>query len=173
MLQRVAVRSTLALAAAIVGLLPIATAADHANIACHELVDAAQRGDIVAVKASLKAGVNPNCSSDDTPNGALCRAISGHHVATVKALLEAGADANARHHSGIPVLLMASGLLIGDPNAQIVHALLDSGAKVNAQQNEGGLTALEVWMTHADSTPGRQKVIKALKAAGGAFPDEL
>jgi ankyrin repeat protein len=91
-----------------------------------------------------------------TPQGDdLLRAAGMGDLARVKALLQAGADVNAKGEGGITALMLAS--LNG--RADIVRVLLDARAEVNASDKEG-FTALL-----AAAQYSHLEVVRALLAA--------
>ena len=57
----------------------------------------------------------------------------------LKALLEAGADVNAKNKDGVTPLMPAAG---SNPNPEVLKALLEAGADAKAKNNEGK-TALD------------------------------
>ena len=84
---------------------------------------------------------------------------------SVKALLDAGADVNAKDKEGHTVLMMtvkysAFGQGKGVEQYKIVQLLVDKGANVNAKQKDGH-TALKYARRH-----GLAQVIKILKQNG-------
>jgi ankyrin repeat protein len=85
------------------------------------------------------AGAAP---TEKDENRALWAAIRDGDSATAKALLEGGADANARDESGSTALMHA----VVNADIGMVRLLLDKGADVNAQ-NKSGATAL-LWGLH-------------------------
>ena len=76
---------------------------------------------------------------------------------TIRVLIEAGADVNARDLGGMTPLMFAS---YKSTTSVVVTLLIEAGADVNAKTN-GGKTAL----TYADYKDDTQ-VIRILKAAG-------
>lgn len=107
------------------------------------LCDAAYEGDIETVQGLLHRGVSPNVRDRDgeTP---LLLAATMCHAQVIDALIEAGADVNARNPVGTTVLARVI-MTIGDPmqmaakenlseenRRNIVEALLKAGANPNA-----------------------------------------
>lgn len=98
-----------------------------------QLVQAAERGDLNAVRALLRKGVK----ADPPERGAwtaLMSAAKGGHVEVVTALLAAGADPNAVtltiHAVAFTPLICAFESDSGN-NLQVIDALIASGARVN------------------------------------------
>lgn len=98
------------------------------------LADAALRGDVPRLRALLSQGVNPNARAvfvDYTP---LMWAASERHPEAVAALIEAGADVNARMKEGLTALGVT---VVGAelrPSASLATAvpLLSHGADIDA-----------------------------------------
>ena len=153
------------------------------------LVKAAMDDDFAAVKELIAAGVDVNIMDKGVGTTALAEAVGHGNREMVRALLNAGADVNARtggrqtalmrlgEHStaGLVWDLVAAGAEVnlkdneGDAalilaasldNVEVLQALLAAGAKVNAKNNEGQ-TALMV-----AAREGNVDNVKALIAAG-------
>ena len=105
------------------------------------LFEAALEGDLDAVKQHIAAGTDLNLK-DPNPVGnkdtALGMAAAFGKTDVAIALIEGGADLDARNKDGTTPLHSASFLCYPD----IVQALVDKGADKNARNNSGG-TALE------------------------------
>lgn len=113
-----------------------------------QLRRSAQEGDVEAVGALLKAGVDPNGSGAFTERPLYaatfsgCGAKSGETdalVATVEALLAAGADVKGTGPNDTTVLFSAAQMC----GPRIVSALLAAGADINAR-NGAGMSALSI-----------------------------
>ena len=87
-----------------------------------QLMDAAFRGDTARVQSLLDAGADVNIRNDAGASP-LMRAV--YHVDTAALLLARGATVDAKSDDGRTALLIASGLLDGEP---VVKLLLDHGA---------------------------------------------
>ena len=105
------------------------------------LTGAAREGDIAAITALVRSGVDPNERGGVNDWTALMHAIHKNQRRSVLALLDAGADVNARSGPGgyETALIMAAGYGYED----IVRDLLQRGADPRAE-NSGGQTALSV-----------------------------
>ena len=91
-----------------------------------DLADAAEAGDIAALRSLLDAGADVN-SSQTNGSTALHWAVYRDDADAVTLLTERGADATVRTREGISPLFMAS--LYGNP--AIIEILLDAGADPN------------------------------------------
>ena len=77
--------------------------------------------------------LNPLLASAGNINQDLLEAARVGNTETVKALIDAGADVNARLKSGTTALMIAS----GSGHTETVRALIDAGADVNARLKNG------------------------------------
>lgn len=130
-----------------------------ANAQSSDLITAAERGDLPAVNALLKAGadVNDTKNTDGGPTTALIEASANGHLEVVQALLTAKADVNAmrvRNYSkdGDTALALAS----RNGHLNVVQALLAAKADVNA----GSLPAL-----YYAAMVGNLDIVRVLLAA--------
>lgn len=90
-----------------------------------DLITAAWRGDLAAVKTLLTQGANVDARSRGMT--ALIASAWGGNVEVTKALLAAGANVNAVDDDGGSALCRAA----GTPYTEIVRVLIDVGADVN------------------------------------------
>lgn len=119
------------------------------------LMEAAMKGDVVAVRSLLDGGadVNTRTRRGHTPLTAACHA---GHLPAVRLLLARGADTGAKTEAGLTPLMLAA----SKNHTPVVHALLAGGADVNAKGLEG-YTALTV-----ASLTGQLAAVRALLARG-------
>lgn len=104
----------------------------------HEFVESAEKGDLMAVKLFLVAGMDPNATTGSSPNStgrdvgqtALMAAALKGHAKVVAALLDAGADVNKTHSIHTPLSLAAT-----QGHLEVVKILLSK--KINAEQING------------------------------------
>ena len=96
------------------------------------LAVAAAGGEAGVVRLLLEKGADPNLGGSVPP---LCRAAGSGDVATVEALLGAGAPVEAASPAGTPLLWAA-----GSGNADAVRCLLDAGAEARAAAPDGGMS---------------------------------
>ncbi len=109
------------------------------------LFQAARVGDVVAVKAGLAGGVDPNVE-DPHKDRLLLRASAFGQVAVVEALLAAKADPN-QWSFGESALQAAA----KEGHAHVIRALLKGRAQVNARFDDSSSTALVV-AVHPDTS---------------------
>jgi uncharacterized protein len=120
-----------------------------------DLVDAAEKGNLEAIKSCLENGADVNGHELFTRTTALIEAARNGHADCVKVLLLAK-DVDANDKNGYTALIISA----EKGNANIISQLLAKGADVNSKTN-GGVTAL--WIaTHE----GHNDIVKILKAAG-------
>lgn len=115
-------------------------------------VQAAHRGDLEAVNAALKAGIDVNATPEYGWT-ALHSAAERSHVEVLKRLIEVGADVNATEYLDVTALHWAA----ARGPVEAVKALIDAGADVNAHcvQHDTPLVAA-----------GEEDIIEALIEAG-------
>lgn len=139
------------------------------------LGDAAERGDLTAVRRLLDAGVSPDAVvpvPGDEGTTALQLAAVGGQLPVVRLLLDRGGDVNAPDQWGGNALTAA----VVARQAETVEFLIGRGADVNA--DDDGATALGYALHQEGSVGNReermhyQKVILLLRAAGAhSSPD--
>ncbi|CAM9763513.1 unnamed protein product [Ascophyllum nodosum] len=120
-------------------------------------ITAASDGDIEAVEAHLKEGLDVN-SQDWDKLTALVAAASQGHLDVVKLLLGKGADVNAKDKDEISGLMEAA--IMG--HIDVVKELLKAGAEVDAEA-KSGVTAL--WLASGE---GQAEVLKELISNGAS-----
>jgi ankyrin repeat protein len=116
------------------------------------LAIALQYGKKTAALALLDSGTDANRVIGDAGYTPLMLAIASHTEATVRALIQKGADVNARNDGGVTALMVAA----ADDQAELAALLVRSGANV-AAQNDRGDTALSI-----ARAKGSQAVIELL-----------
>lgn len=127
------------------------------------LIAASRAGAPATIPALVKAGADPNGRSGINHWSPLQHAIHKNRLASVVALIPAGAQVNARDPRGRTALMMASGY----GQTDIVSELLKRGADAKIQ-DEDGLSALDYAISGVtdidDFTLGQCKpdVVKAL-----------
>ncbi len=145
------------------------------NGGCTALMIAATAGKADCVKALVAAGadVNANDNYGDTAieyavygergwgyrfgKSTMTFSASGGIMDSIKALIAAGADVNAKDKQGVTALMSAA--FIGDPD--IVKALIAARADINAQDIQG-----ETPLMKAATLYGNVDCVKAIIAAG-------
>jgi ankyrin repeat protein len=90
------------------------------------LMQAAQRADLPAVRALMKAGAEVNARNKTGGTALMYAALSGD-ASTVRLLLQNGADINAAATNGWTALMIAA----VEDYESVVQALVESGADVN------------------------------------------
>jgi ankyrin repeat protein len=122
-----------------------------------DLVDAAEKGNLEAIKSCLENGADVNGHELFTRTTALIEAAKNGHADCVKILLLAkDVDVDAKDKNGFTALIISA----EKGYANVVTQLLTKGGDVNEMTN-GGVTAL--WIaTHE----GHNDIVKILKAAG-------
>ncbi len=128
-----------------------------------DLLNAARRGDVGAVKRALAAGASVNATDPHFRQTALIRAAMFGHADIARTLVATGANVN---HEGSPDDLRAIHWAVQRPDAGVVRVLIDAGADIDAPDARG-TTPLE----HAVAA-GATGAVEAL-LAGGADPDRM
>ena len=126
------------------------------NVPYHPLFAAVGFGDAAVIQALVKGGADID-ERDSDGMTALHWAVVAHHPEAVKALLAAGADANAVDHFGYTPLLYAATMDFGD--AETMTILLKAGADPGIKDKKG-----ETALAHASQYP----YITAALQQGGA-----
>ncbi len=99
----------------------------------HSLIGAAREGRADLIPALARNGADLNAPAGGNGWTPLMHAIHKNQKASVIALLDAGADINARGRDGMTALTMAAGYGYTD----IVQVLLDRGADAHAALKDG------------------------------------
>jgi uncharacterized protein len=142
-----------------------------------DLYDAIERGDLTGVQALLRQGADPQSTwrgfqllsgrdqdrrryFDTSP---LIRALQLKQPDIAAALVEHGADVNARDASGTPALMLAA----QQGRTALVKLLLDGGADVQATDRDGQ-TILRSKTSAEHGQPALSPDIRALLLKAGA-----
>ncbi|MDP9398442.1 MAG: ankyrin repeat domain-containing protein, partial [Actinomycetota bacterium] len=100
-----------------------------------ELIDAASRGDVAAVRRLVDGGADVRARNSQGPT-ALVAAAYGNHVDAAQALIEAGADVNAKDPTEQSAYLIATSEVDDDP--RLLERTLAAGADVQAKDSYNG-----------------------------------
>ncbi|MFN7936433.1 MAG: ankyrin repeat domain-containing protein [Bryobacteraceae bacterium] len=130
---------------------PTTQPVNNKNSALHQAIKA---GDVTRIKALLADGADPN-SADDSGTPALMNAVLYTGPETMRALLDAGANAEAKNPMGSSALVWAA----GDPVK--AKMLIEAGADVNTA-SPTGRTPLHV----AATSSGNAATVKLLLEKG-------
>ena len=117
------------------------------------VADAAERGDVAAVKALLKDGADVNGAQGDGMSALHWAAETGNGE-LAEILIYAGANIGAQTRIGQYTPLHLAGK---SGSVAVATALLKAGADVNARSTNSGVTAL-----HMAATSGNANVVNAL-----------
>ena len=136
----------------------------HSETPSDNLFQAAQAGDLAAIRSTLAAGGNVNAKDPEGATALMYAALYPANADCLRLLLEHGADPNAANAFGATALIWGTGSLAK------VKALVEHGADVNAR-SKLGKSALLV----AASRDGAGPVVSYLLAHGARvdFKDEL
>jgi len=110
-----------------------------------DLMTASANGDVGRVQQLLRNGAQVN---QHTSNGktAIHYAAQSKNVLVVQALIQAGADVNAKSEGNVTPLMLSVDMAFGQPDISL--ALINAGADVNAA-DENGDTALIIAATES------------------------
>jgi hypothetical protein len=124
--------------------------------------DAARTGNLEAIQQHIKATSNLNEKAPDSGGSPLHTAAVFGHLEAVQALVQAGADVNARNNDGATPLLVAAFFC----RTEIVQHLLAHGADKQAKDN-AGKTALDSVTVPFDQVKGLYDFLQAVLAPAG------
>ncbi len=124
--------------------------------------DAARTGNLEAIQQHIKATSNLNEKAPDSGGSPLHTAAVFGHLEAVQALVQAGADVNARNNDGATPLLVAAFFC----RTEIVQHLLAHGADKQAKDN-AGKTALDSVSVPFDQVKGLYDFLQAVLAPAG------
>ena len=122
-------------------------------------VDCIIQGNIEAVRLFLSAGMSPDEKNEGLPP--ILEASRRGYSEVALALIEAGADVNARDAYGVTAMMFAA--ICG--SAEVIERLIDEGADVNAQDLNGRSVLIEALTTENDIPVS---TIQSLFEAGAA-----
>ncbi|MBA3765553.1 MAG: ankyrin repeat domain-containing protein [Acidobacteria bacterium] len=120
------------------------------------LIAAAAENDLSKVKELIAAGVDANRRDENTQTSALDEAVKNGNRQIVRALLDAGAEINARNSLGQTALM----ILDEDASEDLVWDLVAAGAKINLRDEDGD-TALILAASWS-----KAEILRALLNAG-------
>jgi|APGre2960657505_1045072.scaffolds.fasta_scaffold16107_3 hypothetical protein len=124
--------------------------------------DAARTGNLEAIQQHIKATSNLNEKAPDSGGSPLHTAAVFGHLEAVQALVQAGADVNARNNDGATPLLVAAFFC----RTEIVQHLLAHGADKQAK-DKAGKTALDSVSVPFDQVKGLYDFLQAVLAPAG------
>ncbi len=124
--------------------------------------DAARTGNLEAIQQHIKATSNLNEKAPDSGGSPLHTAAVFGHLEAVQALVQAGADVNARNNDGATPLLVAAFFC----RTEIVQHLLAHGADKQAK-DKAGTTALNSVSVPFDQVKGLYDFLQAVLAPAG------
>ncbi len=124
--------------------------------------DAARTGNLEAIQQHIKATSNLNEKAPDSGGSPLHTAAVFGHLEAVQALVQAGADVNARNNDGATPLLVAAFFC----RTEIVQHLLAHGADKQAK-DKAGKTALDSVTVPFDQVKGLYDFLQAVLAPAG------
>lgn len=122
-----------------------------------ELMEAAGKGNLEAVKSLLDNGANLKARELDG-HSALWRACGNNHVEIARLLIDHGGDVNEKNEDDYTLLMSAS----ENYRDEIAQLLLERGADVNAKTRRGSTAA------SLASARGCTKVMEVLEGLTGA-----
>ena len=116
---------------------------------------AAANGNTDIVQALAEKDAELSLLGADNETSKLMESVEKNHIDTVRALLQAGAEVNARNEMGVTALMVAA----RNGNPETIEALLDGGADVNAETEYGG-SALRI-ATMENYVPATMLLLRA------------
>jgi ankyrin repeat protein len=121
------------------------------------LIEAASRGDTVAVREQLAKGA-PVDARADAGATALVRAAYGNHVDVAALLVQAGADVNLADDTRQSAYLISTSEVGDDP--RLLELAVNSGADVNAKDSFNGTGLIRA------AERGHARIVERLLEAG-------
>lgn len=127
--------------------------ADHAGDLMDQILVAAERGDVCAVRKLLALEqADKQQRARTEPLGAV---ILARRFDLIPVLLQAGADVNAAYGGGLTPLMLAA----STDDVELIDLLLEHGATIDAQSHQG-TTALMI-AAESDHWPIVQRLLQA------------
>jgi ankyrin repeat protein len=133
-------------------------------------IDSIKQGNSEAVRLFLLAGMSADKKNEGLPP--LVEATRWGHPNIALALIEAGADVNARDTYGVTAMMFAA--ICG--STEVIERLIDAGADVNARDLDGRSVLIEVLTTENDIPVSLiQSLVEAgaspnIRISGGVTP---
>ena len=128
--------------------------ADHPSDRLPDIWTAAKEGDLKEIHAALASGAKISAQDDAHGITPLSWAAMSGHKDVVVAMVEAGADVNARNSDGATPLIAAA--FFG--RSEVVKTLLKLGARVDVTNNEGE-SPLDVMEVHRNTTHAKARAL--------------
>jgi hypothetical protein len=138
-------------------LLPLLAGCSKPTPPSVSLQEAARAGNLEAIQQHIRTASNLNEKAPDSGGSPLHTAAVFGQLEAVRALVQAGADVNARNNDGSTPLIVAAFLCRTD----IVQHLLAHGADKNAK-DKAGHTALESVSAPFDQVKGIYDFLQAV-----------
>lgn len=124
---------------------------------------AIEHGDIPALKAALRKGVDVNARDCESGTTALILTIIKDNPEMMRLLISKKANVNLQNNSGFTALMYA----VGWGRVEIVKELMAAGADLNKRTFDGDkVTALGIALRYS-ANQEMQELVKILKANGG------
>jgi hypothetical protein len=141
---------------------PTPPSASKSALPAISIQEAARTGNLEAIQQHIKATSNLNEKAPDSGGSPLHTAAVFGHLEAVQALVQAGADVNARNNDGATPLLVAAFFC----RTEIVQHLLAHGADKQAK-DKAGTTALNSVSVPFDQVKGLYDFLQAVLAPAG------
>jgi ankyrin repeat protein len=125
-------------------------------------IDAAMNGQVEAVQARIKKGIDINAIGSNGETALMCAAYYGH-ISTIKVLIKAGANLDILSEEdvtgvGKSALMVVASSYFATNRHEVIKVLVEGGANVNLQ-GQDGLTTL-MWATMCGYTAAIEALIE-------------